>query len=867
MSKSRRPDIERLVRVCRQYIYSDTQAAEIAAIVHKDWDIHTSMDLDVYVHTYLATNKPYTGNWDTLTLHMQTPDPHAKKAFDIIGFPLQEFLRLRTVEGLSIAEIAARYTSTERKVKSSLTIARATFWRAYVWAEKQILHVCRQYVYADNEAAEIAITVCSKTWDKSALESPGDRVYTYLTANKLDTDTWDTLALHSQFLDAAAPDVHAQKAFDALEKEEIAFLCLRVVQGHAIKNIAATYKLSQPKVAAVLKDLRAKFWNAFVQSEENTLRVCRQYVYSDGQGVETAIAICSKNWDNLLSPEKLNERVRAYLSTNNPEADTWDLLSLHMQMPDAQTEKVFVSLEASEIEILHLRAVQGHTIKEIAKSLRWTSEKVQRSLETLRTKLWRAIVRTDNSVLQECRRLIHDDADAEGIAIAIYKQGCPNLKHLREHLREYLLKCWDTPPAWDNLTFIEVLQEVTNPTGRNVPGLHSAVNAYQSLEVDTRELLKLKAEGLSNWDVVRKLAWVSLNQVKRDTEAARVLFWKTYTSQRWSTLPYFIEKLHKQETSDSEEILKVTEEYQAAAEAYNLLGKARQTLLIQRCVKGHSIKEIAAEAKKSPDEIVEELAKIRMEFQREFLDRIYRLWISGTAANRIKADEDDVQEAWTKLEKNYYKVVPENFQAWLTTSTEREVRTSRKKDERRKETEQQKGKRFISDDPEGEGETGTYISDPWEAPDPQDTIESKEDSDHLKLAHQLLKRAMERIKTKKEPEKKLFLLIQYFLHPISEALKSTNMYRSYNSQDQKEPATTHVNTKNQGQPTQTRLTQEWIATVIGKNVRTIRRYKETDIQPILKECCEELGINFEILERACPAIKLYADKEMPSKQN
>ena len=860
MSKSRKPDIENLLHVCRQYIYSDSQAEETAAAVHENWDVHSSMDLDARVHAYLSTNKTYTGSWDTLTLHMQMPDAHAKKAFDIIGPRLKEFLRLRTVEGLSIAEIAASYTSTQRKVKLSLTIARAKFWKAYVWAEKHLLRVCRQHVYADNKAAEIAIAVCSKNWDKSAPEALGDRVRTYLTANKLHTNIWDTLALHSQSLDAAASDVHIQKAFDTLEKGEIEFLRLRVVQGHTIKNIAATYKLSQTKVTAVLKDFRAKFWNALVLSEENTLRVCRQYVHSDSQAVEIAAAV-HKNWDTSPSPEKLNESVRVYLSTNNPEADTWDTLSLHMQMPDAQTEKAFATLEESEIELLHLRVVQGYTIKEIAKYLRWTNEKVRRSLDTSRTKFWCAIARVDNSVLQECRRLIHDDADAEGIAAAIYKQGYPDLKHLREHLREYLLQCWGTPPDWDNPALVEVLQEVTNPTGRKVPGFHAAVDAYTSLRVDARELLKLKARGLSNWDIARELAWMSLNQVKRDTEAARILFWKTYTSKRWSTLPYFIEKLRKQDASDSQEILKDTVEYSAAEEAYDLLGKARQTLLAKRCVKGHSLKEIAAQEKKSTDEVAAALTKIRMEFQREFLDRIYRLY-------SIKGEKDDVQEAWTKLQENYYRVVPGNFRAWLTTSTERETTTSEQTDKHRREIENQKGVRFKSEDPEGEGETGIYISTPWEAPDPQDTIVWKEDRDHLKLAHQLLKRTTERLKEKKEPEKKLFLLIKYFLHPVLEALKNANMHRSYDSQDQDEPlATTHVNTKNQGQPAQTRLTQQWIATVIGKNVRTIRRYKESDIQPVLKECCEELGINFENLERACPAIKLYADKETPSKQN
>ena len=727
-----------------------------------------------------------------------------------------------------------------------------------------ILRSCRQYVYADEAAAKIATFIHENA---TSTEEVDRGVLTYLVENRLYAPGWDNIAARLKVQDA-----HTQIAFDTLDVQAQRCLRLRTLDGYSIPEIAAKCTLKEKVVHAVLKAARHNFWKAFVVSEAHVLHKCRQFVYSDTDAMDAAIAICSQNCP--FSLEVSSADVIVYLGTNPVSSENWDTLAVHLEeLDDAISEtavqEAFDTLEESEIALLRLRVGDGHAIAAIAKTLDYTEADVEASLITYRAKFWSAVVEVDGVVLRECRRLIHDDIDAKEIAVIIQKRGVP-VENVRQHIYNYLVARWDVTPAWDDPAFMKVVAAVVNPTEKKVAGFEAAKTAYNLLEYPEQDVLKFKVvEGLSD-EIIAQVSMKHLEQVKREATSAKDIFWKHFTRERWSTLTYFIEKLCEEDDSSSTGILKVEAEYLAAEEAYNSLNETDKDVLKQRCLQGLSVGEIAAKQRTSPVEIAETLTKVRDEFYEKFLAEIYRLWVIGirrvgtdeVKTNKIKADEDDVGNAWTTLQEQFYKFVPNNFRGWLTTSARRSKLDLAKEEHRHKRIAEEHGRTYINTDIDTdintEGEFVTVVSTTEDILQPHEAL-AKERAEKKELKfwknerkcwHTLLTKTAAAILKSKKPEKKLFLLTNYILQPKLNELRTAKPGATYEFQHPGEAmAIAHVT----GQY-QSKVTQTWIGEVIDATDRSIRRYTD-EIIPLVERYAEEVGISTSELVEGCAAIK------------
>ena len=700
--------------------------------------------------------------------------------------------------------------------------------------------VCRKYIYKDKASAKIAAFVHKNTISTEDLDT---HVLTYLMKNRPYARHWDTIAVRLR-----VGDIYTQKAFDALDAPAQQCLRLRALNGCSIPEIASACQLTPQKVHAVLKAARYNFWKAFVISEARVLHKCRQFVYSDTDAMETAIAICSHN--RSIS----GTNVLAYLNTTPVSWEDWDTLAIDFEALDAGTgarevQEIFKTLEDSEKALLRLRVVDGDTIAAIARKLDATKEQVEASLITYRTKFWKTLVETDCVVLRECRRLIHDDMDAEEIAVAIQKRGVP-VENVRRHIYDYLEKRWDPTPDWGDPAFIKVVEAVVDPTAPKSAGFEAAKLAYDRLEYPEQDLLKLKGvEGVSD-EIIAQVSMEPLNQVKREAEAAKDIFWKSFTRERWSTLTYFIEELeelYEGDDPDPTDILKVEKERLAAKEVYNLLDEADRAILKQRCLEGLSVEEIAVKQRTLPVEIAETLTEAREKFYQEFSAKIYQFWV---LTDQFAADEDDRSDAWATLQERLYKFVPENFRGWLTTTAQRSKRNSKKIEYLRGLIPQEHG--FTN--PKGELVPIISVSPP-----PPDEVLEKEESEKKELKfwknerdrwHELLTRTTKAILGSKKPEKKLYLLMNYILQPKLDELKGAKARVPHEFQ-KPGAAMAVAHTYNQYQ---SEVTQTEIGEPIDATDRSIRRYVG-EIISLVVASAEEVGIESTELVADCAPIK------------
>lgn len=852
MDEITHPNTDPILRVCRQYAYTDDVASEIKTFISEDTD----------VSAYLRENKPYERDWDDLAARLKSPDVHTEKAFDSLTVQAQECLRLRVLNGYSIVEITEACTLPKNKVETVLKEARDTFWEVFVTAELDTLRMCRKFVYSDIGAIETAIAICSKDYDIYAPDALDTYVLTYLAMHKPYESGWDSVAVR-----LAASDAHTQKAFNALDSQAQECLRLRTLDGYSIREIAATCKLTEKKVQAALKAARNTFWEAFVASETETLRTCRKFIYSDADATETAVIVCSQNWGDLSS-EASSVDVLTYLDADKLSSGNWDTLAVHLrglddEILDTEVQKAFDSLEESEIALLRLRVGNGHTITAMAEKLECTELEIETFLTACRTKFWRALIDADPVVLRECRRLIHDDTEAEEIAIAICMQGGP-VENVRQHVYDYLVKRWDPAPDWDDPDFVKVVEAAINPSAEKGTGFGSARIAYNQLDYPEQDLLKYKVvEHLSDAEIA-EVIMIHLEKVERDVAAAKSTFWTLFTRERWSTLSYFIEELCQESDSPSNKILKVEAEQFAAETAYELLDETEREILKSRFVHGLSVLEIAIQEDTSTVEIAEILKVCREEFYYEFLSNIYSLWTPKVSTGRIRtdkitvgkirADEEDVSNAWEKLHEQYYKIVPENFRGWLSTSAKRSQLGTLKEESRHGRITEKRGGIHIND----EGESVPLISI-TEKPLTSDEAFMKKEAEAQELAsweaererwYELLNKTTTAILASNKPEKKLFLLINYFLQPKLNELKKVNGRDAPEFQHPGEAmAMAYVKNRHQ-----LRVTQAWIGEPINETARTIRRYT-AEITDLVKECAAEVGISSAELVAGCPWIK------------
>ena len=873
MANTDRPNLTAIYCVCQQYIYYDADVPEVAAAVYDNWDVSSSEDIAARVLDYLSTHKPHANNWDMLPLQMAAPDPHAAQAFSEI-FHYKELLQLRCVEGRSLSAIATYYGSSTKQVEILLTQVRLKFWSAYVLAEETTLRLCRQYLYTNSYAQSTAMAVYQKNVGTPSSDVRHCRVLAHLMATQRYTGNWDTLAWQIQSRNAGTLDSHAQKAFDSLERADIKFLCSRVDEGYTLSDIAKKYGQKEKEVKAKLQNLRSKFWGVYVSSEQETLRACRRYMYADGDAVEAAIAIRRENTQVPSCPEQLDTNVRAYLSATDLDADAWDLLPEHIEQQGTPVEKASNSLQVTDRNLLALRLIEGKSIEEIADHLGLAVDGVAGRLAELRTLLWS----TDDTVLRECRRFIHDDTDAERIAAVMYKQGTPNLEDLREYVRESLIASWDPLPSWNDPFLSELIAVLNNPTDKPVPGIPAAAIAYNALTETGQKLLKLKIEGASNWDISRQLD-ERINTVNSHANEARKMFWETFTRERWSTLPYFIEFFSTQSTHDpSHEILKVEKEYEASITAYNSLMEAGQTLLEKRCIYGKSLAEIAGEEKKSVEWVFDELQRLRQQFRNQFQATLFpdepsvsNHTASGNVNKRNQDvsiwDEDDVVDARAKFLLNFYKYIPENYKAWFKTATRR-IKNARIEVERKISEAIDKNGTIVQvpvydDDGNQVGITTTRTI--GGGPEPEEPlsriVKDEEREKHLARSPKLLQEALDRVKEMSMPEKKMFALVKYFLRETLDAHEAVTKLREHRDPQEKGASS---------------LTDEFpdglqllVATVVDRDLRSVRRWKNENIRLTLAEACEAIGMEFHELEKKNPHIHgtdIIKERERKQKQ-
>ncbi len=455
-------------------------------------------------------------------------------------------------------------------------------------------------------------------------------------------------------------------------------------------------------------------------------------------------------------------------------------------------------------------------------------------------------------VLRECRRLIHDDIDANEVAAALYKRGIPT-ENVSQHIYNSLVACWDTTPDWDDPAFMKIIKAVVNPTARKVAGFEAAKTAYDLLEYPEQDLLKFKGiEGLSE-KTIAQVSRTPLDQVKRDATSAKDTFWKLFTRERWSTLAYFIEKLCEDADSSSPDVLKVEAEYLAAKGAYDSLDAIEREVLRQRCVQGRSVEAIASEQQTSLLEISEILANAREAFYDKFLTEIYHRWVLDKAY-KIRADEDAIEDALTNLQERLYKFVPENYQGWLTKSAKSLSLDSKKKENRHGYIAQKRGRVYVN----AEGESVYVLSTTADSLEPHEEIEKAEAEKkelrfwerERKRWHQLLTKTARAILRSKKPEKKLFLLTHYILQPKLNGLRTTKPGAIYECQYPGEAmAIAHVLDQYRS-----KATQAWAGEVIDATDRSIRRYLD-EIIPLVKRYAEEVGISASELVKGCAPIK------------
>lgn len=476
-----------------------------------------------------------------------------------------------------------------------------------------------------------------------------------------------------------------------------------------------------------------------------------------------------------------------------------------------------------------------------------------------------------NPILYECRRFIHDDRDAEETAGAISARGVPV-----ESMHQYLKARWDPIPDWDDTEFIQVLKAVVNPTASKVAGVEAARIAYDQLDDAEKNLLKFKVDGLSE-EVMAQALQKSVKQVKSDANTAKKTFWQLFTRARWSTLPYFLEGLC--EEVDSPDMLKVEAEYRMAETAYNALEQRAKDVLKLRHLEGCSVSEIAAKQGSPIEAVSRILTEAREDFCDAFLSELYSQYIMGqcivetdesgtpkiesvrTSKIEIGSDgdgEDHTSDAWLRLHKTFYKLVPNNFRSWATTTAKGLKRDSEDKQRRHDRRIKQYG--HLDMNLEGEH---VYVLGSAAVLQPDEALEKEalEKEELRSLArerrrwHALLTETAEAILGTKKAEKKLYILVNYILQPKLDELSGAKVGVPHESQMPGE-AMTIAHFKHY----QSKATQAKIGEVIDATDRSIRRYLD-EILPLVKRYAKAVGIADAELVEGCAPIKASDVKE------
>lgn len=474
------------------------------------------------------------------------------------------------------------------------------------------------------------------------------------------------------------------------------------------------------------------------------------------------------------------------------------------------------------------------------------------------------------TMLCECRRFIHDDRDAEETAVAISERGVPV-----ESMPQYLEDRWGRTPDWNDPEFIKVMEALVNPNAPKVAGGEAARIAYDQLDDPEKNLLKFKVAGLSEEGIAQTLQ-KSVKQVKSDANTAKKTFWQLFTRARWSTLPYFLEGLC--EEVDSPDMLKVEAEYRMAKTAYNALGQRAKDVLKLRHLEGHSVSEIAAkQGISSIEEVSRILTEARENFCDAFLSELYSQYIMGqcivetdengtpkiesvrTRKIEIGSDgEDHTSDAWLRLHKTFYKLVPNNFRNWTTTTAKGLKRDSEDKQKRH----DRRIKQYGHLDMNLEGEP-VYVLGSAAVLQPDEALEKEElEKEELRSLererrrwHALLTETSEAILGTKKVEKKLYILVNYILQPKLDELSGAKVRVPHESQMPDE-ARTIAHFKHY----QSKVTQAKIGEVIDATDRSIRRYVD-EILPLVKRYAKAVGIEDAELVEGCAPIKASDVKE------
>ena len=351
--------------------------------------------------------------------------------------------------------------------------------------------------------------------------------------------------------------------------------------------------------------------------------------------------------------------------------------------------------------------------------------------------------------------------------------------------------------------------------------------------------------------------------MESEATSAKEEFWKRLTRERWSTLPYFLEILSKKGDLPCAKILKIELEYRAAKEAYDTLAERDKAVLIKRCVDGLSFEEIATQGDTGCGEVAETLRHARKRFYDTFLSKMYLLH------KRDGPNEDDSSDAWAILQGRLYKFIPENFTAWLGSSTKR-VKIARKKRDETLGRIAEKNRDPDRDpelDNEGKPINVAISGSEWQEPrdeiikDEAEERETRYWKNQVERWHRLFQNTACAILECKKPQKKLYLLVNYFLQPQLNELRELNNRGTSRFQDPSNAITLdHAKSLYLSK----KDTQKWIAQPIDESDRTIRRYAG-EIIPLVERYAKEVGISREDLIAGCAPIKKWWDTEKQSR--
>lgn len=222
-----------VLRECRRIIPCDRDAEEIAAAIQRRGVLVENMRQHIYDHLVECWDP--IPDWDDpafIQVVEAVVDPTAPKiasfeaartAYDLLDYPEQNLLKLKSAEGLAEKGIAQILRTPVDQVTRDAESAKKTFWQLFTRERWSTL------TYFLEELCE-----------------------------EVDSSSSEMLKVESEYLAAKA-------AYNSLDEIGRAVLRQRCLEGLSVKEIAAKQRTSLVEVSDILTDARADFYKEFLE--------------------------------------------------------------------------------------------------------------------------------------------------------------------------------------------------------------------------------------------------------------------------------------------------------------------------------------------------------------------------------------------------------------------------------------------------------------------------------------------------------------------------------------------------------------------------------------------------------------------------